>query len=120
MKDSAVGPDGIPYSAYSANTELSANILDHTAECFGTEDDIQGLDTFNRQYVWFPPKGEVDQDSVAIIRTAGNLRTIFGSNSDSKLIAGGIADSLSCPTFAITPPVQRGFLSRTAAVIKYC
>ena len=109
VKDSAVGPDGIPYSAYSANIDTSSTILESTAKHFGTAEEVQGLDVFNQQFVWFPPKGEVDQDSIAIIRTAGNLRTIFGSNSDSKLIAGGIADALALPTFAITPAMQRGF-----------
>ena len=110
VKDSAVGPDGIPHSAYPANFDTSALILERTAEFFASEEDIQGLDVFNRQFVWFPPKGEVDEDSVAIIRTAGNLRTIFGSNSDSKLIASGIADAIS---FAITPQVQMGLLPRS-------
>ena len=32
---------------------------------------------------------------------------VSGSNSDSKLIASGVADSVSSATFAITPP-QRG------------
>ena len=81
VKDSAVGPDGIPYFAYSANLDTSSLILERTIEFFSSEDQVQGLDVFNRQFVWFPPKGEIDEDSVASIRTAGNLRTIFGSNS---------------------------------------
>jgi len=109
VKDSAVGPDGIPYSAYSANIETSSIILEKTTEFFATEEQVSGLDVFNKQFVWFPPKGELDEDSIAIIRTAGNLRTIFGSNSDSKLIASGISDAISTATFAITPNVQRGF-----------
>ena len=112
MEDSAVGPDGIPHSAYSAIVDLSAQILQNTTEHFARDDDIEGLEIFNKQFVRFAPKGEVDEVSIAVVRTAGNLRTIFGSNTDSKYIASGIADVLSCPTFAITPCSQRGFCQR--------
>ena len=61
------------------------------------------------QYVWVLPKGELEGDSVALIRTAGMVRTVFGSNADSKLIASGVADAITTPTLAITPANQRGF-----------
>ena len=37
VKDSATGPDGIPYSAYSACSNTSAQILENTAELLGAE-----------------------------------------------------------------------------------
>ena len=109
--DSACGPDGLPYSAYSADLELSGAVLENTSNNFAEEDDedLPDLALFNRQLVWFAPKGEVDEDSVAVLRTPGNLRTIFGSNADSKLISAGISNAISEPTFAITPAAQRGF-----------
>ena len=61
------------------------------------------MERFNKQFVWFPPKGELEGDSVALIRTAGTVRTIFGSNADSKLIASGVADSIT----TITPANQK-------------
>ena len=109
VKDSACGPDGIPYSAYGACIETSGVILETTTGYFPSAEDIQGLDRLNMQFVWFPPKGELEEDSTALIRTAGNLRTVFGGNSDSKLIASGIADSITSSTLAITPANQRGF-----------
>ena len=61
------------------------------------------------QFVWCPPKGELQEDATALVRTAGNIRTVFGGNADSKLIAAGIADAITSPTLDITPPNQRGF-----------
>ena len=84
VEDSAVGPDGLPYSAYAPLTELSAHILCNTTKHFATEQDLSDLEPFNDQFVWFAPKGELDEDNIAVYRTAGNLRTFFGSNSDSK------------------------------------
>ena len=76
VKDSAVGPDGLPYSAYAPMTELSAHILCNTTKHFATEQDLTDLGEFNDQRVWFAPKGELDEDSIAVYRTASNLRTI--------------------------------------------
>ena len=111
VKDSACGPDGIPYSAYSADPELSGTVLENHTENFATEIDENqlNLELFNRQLVWFAPKGEVDEDSIAVLRTPENLRTIFGSNADSKLISAGISDAIVEATLAITPSAQRGF-----------
>ena len=109
VKDIAVGPDGLPYSAYAPLTELSAIILSNTTKHFATDQDLSDIEPFNDQFVWFALKGELDEDNIAVYRTAGNLRTIFGGNSDSKYIAAGISDSLLIPTLAITPPAQRGF-----------
>ena len=37
VKDSATGPNGIPYSAYAACIDTSAQILENTTELFGEE-----------------------------------------------------------------------------------
>ena len=81
----------------------------NTSDYFSTAENVPDLERFNKQFVWFPPKGELEGDSVALIRTAGTVRTIFGSNADSKLIASGVADSITNPTLAITPANQSGF-----------
>ena len=103
-------------SAYAACPDTSAEILENTTELFGREAepghakvDFYDFITLNRQLVWFAPKGEVDEDSVAVLRTPDNLRTIFGSNADVKLISAGISDSIVDETLAITPEAQRGF-----------
>ena len=109
VKDSAPGPDGIPYSAFAACIETSIVILANTSDYFSSSANVPDLERFNKQYCWFPPKGELEGDSVALIPTAGIVRIIFGSNSDSKLIASGVADAITNPTLAITPANQRGF-----------
>ena len=67
------------------------------------------LEAFNRQLVWFAPKGVRDDDKKAVYRGPSQLRTIFGSNCDSKIVSGTIANKLTPATLAITPDIQRGF-----------
>ena len=116
VKDSATGPYGLPYSAYAACLDTSAQVLENTTELFGREveaghakADCYDFITFNRQVVWLAPKGEVDEDSAAVLRTPDNFHTIFGSNADAKLISAGVSDVIVDATLAITPAAQRGF-----------
>ncbi len=67
------------------------------------------LSEFNEQLLWFALKGVCDEDDIAAYRTPGQLRTIFGSNTDCTTIAAGIAAKLVPPTLALTPFIQRGF-----------
>ena len=116
VKDSATGFNGIPYSAYAACLDTSAQILENTTELFGEEPELGHCKAdcydflkFNKQLVWFAPKRELDDDSVAVLRNPANLREIFGSDADAKLISAGISDSIVDATLAITPSAQRGF-----------
>ena len=116
VKDSATGPNGIPYSAYAACPDTSAQILENTMELFGEEAepghrkaDCHDCIKLNRKLVWFAPKGELDDDSVAVLRAPDNLRTSFGSNADAKLISAGVSDSIVDATLQRTPAAQRGF-----------
>ena len=59
LKDSASGPDSIPYSAYAAWIETSGAILENTSDHFSSAKEVPDLERFNMQYVWFPPKGEL-------------------------------------------------------------
>ena len=116
VKDSATGPNGLPFSAYAAWPGASAQVFENTTELFGREAeaghakaDCYDCITFKKQLVWFAPKGEVDKDSVAVLRAPDNLRTIFGSNADAKLISAGVSDAIVDATLASTPAAQRGF-----------
>ena len=88
VKDSACGPDGIPFSAYKASPVTSAKVMAATTEDLKRGRPKSDLMSLNKQLVWFAPKGSSEQDHTALIRSPNNLRTIFGSNSDSKIIAG--------------------------------
>lgn len=90
-KDMATGLDGVHYAAYRALPEASAKVLAATTSDLSEPAPQTDLLDFNRQLVWLGPEGSADQDGVAVIRAPGNLRTIFGSHTYAKSIAGGIA-----------------------------
>ena len=94
----------MPYSAYSADLELSGTILENTSNKCAEENEDNQLDLgqLNRQLCWFAPKGVVDQDSIAVLRTPENIRTIIGGSADGKLISGDISFAITEPAFAIT------------------
>ena len=48
-------------------------------------------------------------DRRAVYRAPDKLRTIFGSNTDSKIFNSAIAYKFSPPTMKVTPGMQRGF-----------
>ena len=108
-KHSSCGEDGIPHGAYKATTLLSAQVLFNSSNDLASECSDSDLAAYNKQLVWFAPKGVSDEDSVAVVRTPNNLSTIFGSNCDSKLCSGTIAFKFVPPTLKCTPMNQRGF-----------
>ena len=67
------------------------------------------LRDFNVQKVWFAPKGTQDEDSRAVYREPSQLRTIFGGNTDAKIVAGGVGFKIVSAVLAVTPFMQRGF-----------
>ena len=109
LRDSAPGKNGIPYSAYKANVPLSAQIFSLHTKYMSTNVQPEGLSVFNEQLIWFAPKGISAEDDFAVYREPSQLRTIFGSNTDSKIIAGAVASALTPATLAVTPTIQRGF-----------
>ena len=80
----------------------------HTEHMSGSEEPTH-LEGFNEQLVWFAFKGVCSEDDIAAYREASQLRTIFGSNCDAKIIAGAVAMKLTPATLALTPVEQRGF-----------
>ena len=54
------------------------------------------LEELNVQKGWFAPKGSLDSDRVAVVRTANNFRTIFGTGKLFKqVVAGGVQSFLN-------------------------
>jgi len=107
--NSACGPNGIPYAAYQAIPATAARVLHSTMEDLSDPHPATDLADFNKQLVWFAPKGHFTEDRIKVVRKPSTLRTIFGSNCDSKIIAGSIASVLTEPMLAVTPEAQRGF-----------
>lgn len=109
--DSATGPDGIPYSAYKSIKVLAATVLADTVVCLVDPDSAEEicLEELNMQLVWFAPKGEEEADVRGVTRQPDNLRTIFGSNTDAKLISSAVAFVITPATLEATPQMQRGF-----------
>ena len=95
--------------------KLSAAILHDSIDDLQLEEPQSDLESLNEQFVWMAPKTPSANDGVVVLRTPNNLRIIFGSNADSKLIAGATAYELVEPTLAVTTLSQRGFCSREAA-----
>ena len=63
-KDSATGPNGIPYSAYRGNRKLASQVLCNHADTMMTPERPARLTEFNKQLVWFAPKGVRDDLSL--------------------------------------------------------
>ena len=95
-KHSACGPDGCGYAAYKANVVLSSNVLHNSFKDLSKIAPKTNLEEFNVQKGWFAPKGALDSDRVAVVRTPPNFRTIFGSNCDPKVISGTLGYKM-CP-----------------------
>ena len=55
-KDSATGPDGVPYSAYKANVELSAQVLRNSLDDLQLEFPQSDLVSFSAQLIGWPLK----------------------------------------------------------------
>ena len=108
-KDSATGRDGIPYSAYKALPDITTEILCNTIGDMALQNPITNTLDLNEQLIWFAPKGQYADDGTKCVRHPANLRTIFGSNTDSKIIAGTNWNILTPGMLKVTPAEQRGF-----------
>ena len=115
-KPSAAGRNGIPYHGYKALPETSGFILKGVADYLsGCDLPEEGslldsfLGDFNEQDVSFAPKGFEKEDGISPSRSALNLRTIFLSNTDNKIIAGAQNRTIRPAVLALTPENQRGF-----------
>jgi len=109
LTDSATGINGIPYSAYKAVLQISAEVFASTVQDFAQADRPPELEAFNRQVVWFALKQVFTDDNRAAYRLPNQLRTIFGSNCDCKILSHGLAHSITLGCLALTPQMQRGF-----------
>ena len=109
-KHSACGGDGVPYSAYQPSVSLSARVLFNCFYDIASGNPRYDLEILNTQLVWFAPKGVLDDHHKAVFRAPNQLRTIFGSNTDSKMFNATIAYKFTPPTLKVTPDLQGVFV----------
>jgi hypothetical protein len=101
-RDSATGPDGIPFSIYRNMVDIFAPIfLDLTLHMSGTG---RPNSSFNLINLFFFPKGDSNHPS--------KLRPISVSNSDNRIIANVVRSLISPAIGEILDKSQRGFLAR--------
>jgi endonuclease/exonuclease/phosphatase family metal-dependent hydrolase len=108
FRDSAPGPDGIPYSAWG---RAHSDIHDMFKAAFC--DFIQGHRLpvgFNASNIVFLPKGEMEGDYVQVRRRPEATRPISLSNSDAKLFARILNFKLSQLACITVAGEQRGFV----------
>ena len=102
-KESACGPDGIPYSAYKVHAELSGYALHQTNMELEAEANRMDLYDFNKQFVWMAPKGSYEVDGRALIRTPDTVRTISVVIVLPRLLLVFMPTNLLNPPFSSLP-----------------
>ena len=83
LKDSACGPDGIPYSAWKHAPEQAIYMLYRLYCSLFGDDDLS--DDFNFSWLVLLAKGEDLSDSSGVTRRADDTRPLSLANSDSKI-----------------------------------
>jgi endonuclease/exonuclease/phosphatase family metal-dependent hydrolase len=107
-RDSAPGPDGLPYSAWSNADPRTLNLIfDAYSELVAGRPLPEG---FNRSLMVLIPKGELDGDHLAIARAPEATRPITLSNSIAKIFAMCLNRGLSQLAQSTVLPRQRGFV----------
>jgi hypothetical protein len=106
--DSAPGPDGIPYSAWSkAHPDIKALFR---AAYRDLELGALPPPGFNHSTMVFIPKGELEQDVIQVQRAPEAMRPITLSNTDAKLVAAILNNKLSQLASITVIGQQRGFV----------
>jgi endonuclease/exonuclease/phosphatase family metal-dependent hydrolase len=107
-KDSAPGPDGLPYSAWLFAGEEAAitlyKIIVHMHNGF-----TMPL-AFYQSLGVFPPKGENEDDENEVNRQPENTRPLNLKNTDNKTITGAVMDGYRRAMKSSTHKSQRGFV----------
>lgn len=108
-KDSAPGPDSLPYSAWK-NASLSILRVIYDAYCLW----LQGTPLpkwFNESLLWILPKGDDPHDSAdACVRDLNKTRPLTGSNTLPKIFA-------SCLNFSFCKVLDE-FVDNSQAAVK--
>jgi hypothetical protein len=107
-RDSAPGPDGIPFGAWRAAGPKLFDVMFNAFSSF-----MQGAplpEGFNECNLAFIPKGEDPNDAHLVARTPNTTRPISLSNTDSKYFALALNRPLAEAAKVTVHPRQRGFV----------
>jgi hypothetical protein len=107
-RDSAPGPDGLPYSAWSG---ASRHVQDDLYTMY--TDIMNGSELppgFNRCFLACIPKGDAPGDHIGVARTPDSTRPIAMSNAVAKLMAMAINRALAPAASQTILDRQRGFV----------
>jgi endonuclease/exonuclease/phosphatase family metal-dependent hydrolase len=108
FRDSAPGPDGLPYSAWArAHPDITAIVRKAFHDFIGGG---ELPDTFNASNMVFLPKGELEADYVQVQRPPEATRPITLSNTIAKLFAKILNGKLSQLACVTVHGNQRGFV----------
>ena len=109
-KDSAPGPDGIPYGAYRCAGGLGSKFLFHA--CKAVLEGSAILDCFSESWTVFIPKTSDIDDLGRIIRSPHAFRLLTLCNCICKLLTSAICRGLHWYTMRCIHPSQRCISSR--------
>ena len=108
LRDSAPGPDGVPYSAWSATSSTTIHYLwqAYKALLAGDTPPVE----FLASLMVFLPTGAEDSDNEEIERSADATRPLNLSNTDAKIITKLIERPLGQVAQAMVVRSQFGFV----------
>lgn len=106
--DSAPGPDGLRYRAWRAAGAEASGALHALLWAFMAGEPVP--EDFAEALMIFLPKGEVEEDCVAVGRKASVTRPLGLMNSDAKVVQAAVAHSLSEHVAPHARGEQRGFV----------
>jgi hypothetical protein len=107
-RDSAPGPDGIPFAAWRAAGLELYDVMFNAFDSFLGGDSLPHA--FNTCNLAFIPKGEDLNDDIIVARAPSMTRPISLSNTDNKYFALAINRPLAEVAKLVVHPRQRGFV----------
>jgi hypothetical protein len=107
-RDSAPGPDGIPFAAWRAAGAELYDVMYDAYDSFIHGEELP--EKFNECNLAFIPKGEDINDITLVARSPSTTRPISLSNTDSKYFALALNRPLAEAAKVTVHPRQRGFV----------
>ena len=107
-RDTAPGPDGLPYSAWRAGGEVGTTILADLLRDIAARAVVPH--GFAHHLLCCTPKGDEEEDVTEVIRNAEDTRALGLKNSDYKVICAAVNWAIKRVVERGAHRAQRGFL----------